>query len=73
MIRVVSFALVAARVQFDLGGPAFVTTLAYRAPAQPQLDVIKLCPSSSRSGWSTLLSGAVMLLLAVSASMGLVV
>ena len=32
----------AARVQFDPGGPKFVTTLASRTPvsAQPQLDVI---------------------------------
>ena len=68
-VRVVLLALVAARVQFDPGGPGFVTTLAYRAlvPAQPQLDVIQLCPSSSRSGWSTLLSGTGMLLSAVSA------
>ena len=69
MIRVVLFALVATRVQFDPGGPGFVTTLAYRTPvsAQPQLDVIQLYPSSSRSGWSTLFSGAGMLLSAVSA------
>ena len=35
----------AARVQFDPGGPGFVTTHAYRTPdpAQPQLDVIQLC------------------------------
>ena len=69
VIPVVLFALVAARVQFDPGGPGFVTTLVYRTTvfAQPQLDVIQLCPSSSRSGWSTLLSGAGMLLSAVSA------
>ena len=49
--------------------PEFVATLTSRTPvsAQPQLDVIQLCPSSSRSGWSTLLSGAGMLLSAVSA------
>ena len=60
MIRVVLFAFVAARVQFDPGGPRFVTTLAYRTPdpALPQLDVIQLCPSSSGSGLLTLLSSA---------------
>ena len=46
-----------------------MTRLASRTPvsAQPQLDVSQLCPSSSRSGWSTLHSGAGMLLSAVSA------
>ena len=69
VIRVVLCAFVAARVQFDMGGPKFVTTLASRTPvsAQPQLDMIQLCPSSSRSGWSTPHSGAGMLQLAVSA------
>ena len=66
---IVLFAFVAASVQFDPRVPEFVTTLASRTQvsAQPQLDVIQLCPSSSRSGWSTLLSGAGMLLSAVSA------
>ena len=69
MMRIVLFAFVAARVQFDPGGPGFVTTLAYRAPdpAQPQLDVIQLCPSSSGSGLSTLPSSAGMLISPVSA------
>ena len=42
----------------------FVTKHASRTPvsAQPQLDVIQLCLSSSRSGWLSLLSGAGMLL-----------
>ena len=66
MTRVVLFAFVAARVQFDPGGPGFVTTLA-PDPAQPQLDVIQLCPSSSGSGLSTLLSSAGMLISPVSA------
>ena len=67
MIRVVLCAFVADRVHFDPGGPTFVTTLASRAPvsAQPQLDVIRLCLSSSRSGWLCLLSGAGVLLSAV--------
>ena len=68
-IRVALCAFVVAIVQFDPGEPKFVTTLASRTPisAQPQLDVIQLCPSSSRSGWWTLHSGAGMLLSAVSA------
>ena len=67
-IQVVLCAFVAARVQFDLGGPKFVTTRASRTlvSAQPQLDVIQLCLSSSRSGWLSLLSGAGMHLSAVS-------
>ena len=56
------FAFVAARVQFDPAGPGFVTTLAHRTP-----DVIQLCPSSSGSGLSTLLSSAGMLISPVSA------
>ena len=46
VIRIVLFAFVAARVQFDPGGPGFVTTLAYHTPvrAQPQLDVIHRDP-----------------------------
>ena len=58
----------AARVQFVLGEPGFVTTLAYRTPdpAQPQLDVIQVCPSSSGSALSTLLSSAGMLISPVS-------
>ena len=62
-IRVALCAFVAARVQFDPGGPKFVTARASRTPvsAQPQLDVIQLCLSSSSSGWLSLLSGAGML------------
>ena len=69
MIRVVLFAFVVARIQFDPGGPGFVTTHAYRTPdpAQPQLDVIQLFPSSSGSGLSTFLSSASMLISLVSA------
>ena len=37
--------------------------------AQPQLDVVQLCISSSRSGWLSLLSGAGMLPSAVSVSL----
>ena len=63
-----SFVIRAARVQFDPGEPKFVTTRASRTPvsAQPQLDVIQWCLSSSRSGWLSLLSGAGMLLSTVS-------
>ena len=45
-----------------------MTTRASRTPvsAQPQLDVIQLYPSSSRSGWLSLLSGAGMVPSAVS-------
>ena len=62
-IRVVLCALMTARIQFDSGGPNFVTARASRTPlsAQPQLDVIQLCPSSSGSGWLSLHSGAGML------------
>ena len=69
VIRVALFAFVAARVQFDPGGPGFVTAPAYRTPdpAQPQSDVFHICPSSSGSGLSTLLSSAVMLISLVSA------
>ena len=75
VIRVVLFVFVAARVQFDLGGPGFVTIIhwirpSYKRtadPAQPQLDVIQLFPSSSGSGLSTLLSSAVMLISPLSA------
>ena len=44
VIRVVVFAFVAASVQFDPGGPEFVTILASRTPGpgQPLLDVIQL-------------------------------
>ena len=68
VIHVVVCAFVAARVQFDPGGPTFVTTRASRTPvsAQPQLDVIQCCLSSSRSGWVSILSGAGMFLSAVS-------
>ena len=69
VIRVVLFAFVAARVQFNPRGPGCVTTPAYGTPdpAQPQSDVIQLCPSSSGSGLSTLLSSAVMFISPVSA------
>ena len=58
----------AARVQFDHGEPKLVTARASRTPVcpQPQLDVIQLCLSSSKSGWLSLLSGAGMLPSAVS-------
>ena len=68
VIRVVLCAFVAAGVQFDSGGPKFVTTLASRTPvsAQPQLDVIHLCLwSSSEIRVVSLLSGSGMLLSAV--------
>ena len=67
-IRVALCAFVAGRVQFDPGGPIFVTARASRTPVseQPQLDVIQLCLSSSRSGWLSLLSGAGILPSAVS-------
>ena len=60
-IRVVLCAFMTARAQFDPGGPIFVTARVSRTPisAQPQLDVIQLCLTSS--GWLCLLSGAGML------------
>ena len=69
--RVVMCAFMTARVQFDPGGPKFVTTRASRTPvsAQPQLDVIQLCLTSSRSGWLSLISGAGKLPSAVSVSL----
>ena len=70
-IRVVLCAFMAARVQFDPGGPKFVTAHASRTlvSTQPQLDVIQLCLSSSRSGWLSLLSGAGMFPSAASVSL----
>ena len=67
-IRVALCAFVAARFQFDPGGPKFVTACVSRTPAsaQPQWDVIQLCLSSQRSGWLSLPSEAGMLLLVVS-------
>ena len=70
-ILVVLCAFMTARVQFDPGGPKFVTARASRTPvsAQPQLDVIQLCPTSLRSRLLSLLSGAGMLASAVSVSL----
>ena len=69
-IRVALCAFMTSRVQFDPGGPQYVTARASRTlvSAQPQLDVIQLCLSSSGSGWLSLHSGAGMLPSAVSLS-----
>ena len=69
--RVVLCAFMTVRVQFDPGGLTFVTARVSRTPvsAQPQMDVIQLRLSSSRSGWLSLLSGAGMLPSEVSVSL----
>ena len=50
VIRVVLFAFVAARVQFDPGGPGFVTTPVYRTqdrdPVKPIVVGIRVVDSS---------------------------